>query len=87
MSDWIKYVKKYAAANGVSYGVALREAGPSYYKSKKDDKTKKYIDEESSDEDSTSYEEKTLKGKDSSCESTSECDDSYFSDSNENSDY
>lgn len=35
MSDWINYVKKYAAANNMSYKEALKEASPSYYKLKK----------------------------------------------------
>lgn len=34
MSEWITYVKKYAAANGLSYKDALKEAGPSYRKMK-----------------------------------------------------
>jgi hypothetical protein len=31
-SDWISYVKEYAAKNGMSYKEALQHAGPSYHK-------------------------------------------------------
>lgn len=35
MSDWITYVKKYAAANGLTYKQALAEASSSYKKETK----------------------------------------------------
>ena len=30
MSEWLNYVKAYAAKNGISYKQALRDASPSY---------------------------------------------------------
>lgn len=30
MSDWVNYVKQYARQHGITYGEALKKAGPSY---------------------------------------------------------
>lgn len=34
MSEWTDFVKKYAKANGITYGEALKKAAPEYKKKK-----------------------------------------------------
>mgnify|MGYP003131644826 CR=1 FL=1 len=34
MSEWVDFVKKYAKSKGITYGEALKKAGPEYRKKK-----------------------------------------------------
>lgn len=89
-SDWVLYVKKYAAANGLTYKQALAEASKSYKQKKGgcyECKSKKKCKDESESEESEEYDSEGTEEYDSeeseemdSDEYESEESDEYYSD-------